>query len=82
MDERLNQRLDSVETSIEKIQTTGDDPTGTFLDPTHNCSHILLDHPGSPSGSDIHIHTYLLVVIMFSKHTQVSTGFKGAVAMQ
>ena len=77
MDERLNQRLDSMETSIEQIQTTGDDPTGTFLDPTHNCSHILLDHPGSPSGSDI--HTYLWVVM---KHTQVSTGFKGAMAMQ
>ena len=77
MGERINQRLDSMETSIEKIQTTGDDQTGTFLDPAHNCSHILLDYPGSPSGSDI--HTYLWVVM---KHTQVSTGFKGAMAMQ
>ena len=61
MDERINQRLDTVEGSIEQIQTTGDDQTGTFLDPAHNCSHILLDHPGSPSGSDI--HTYLWVVL-------------------
>ena len=79
MDERINQRLDSMEISIEQIQTAGD---GSFLDPAHNCSHILLDHPRSPSGSDIHIHTYLWVVIMFSKHTQESTGFKGAMAMQ
>ena len=80
MDERLNQRLDSVETSIEQIQTTGDDPTGTFLDPAHNCSHILLDHPGSSSGSDI--HTYLWVVMSCVKHTQVSTGFKRVMAVQ
>ena len=63
MGERINQRLDSVETSIEQIQTTGDDQTGTFLDPAHNCSHILLDHPGSPSGSDIHIHSCLVMFV-------------------
>ena len=79
----INRRFDSLENSIEQIQTTGEcsnDSTGTFLDPAHNCSHILLDHPGSPSGSDI--HTYLWVVMYSVKHTQVSTGFKGAMAMQ
>ena len=77
MGERINQRLDSMEGSIEQIQTTGDDSTGSFLDPAHNCSHIVLDHPGSPSGSDI--HTYLWVVM---SHTQVSTGFKRVMAVQ
>ena len=77
MDERINQRLDTVENSVEQIQTTGDDSTGSFLDPAHNCSQVLLDHPRSPSGSDI--HTYLWVVM---SHTQVSTGFKGVMAMQ
>ena len=50
------ERLDTLETSIEQIQRNSEecsnDPTGTFLDPAHNCSHILLDHPGSPSGSE------------------------------
>ena len=43
---------------------------------TH-ASIVMCSHTGS--DIHIHIHTYLWVVIMF---TQVSTGFKGAMAMQ
>ena len=64
----MNGRLDSLEDSVEQIKSTAgqcsNDLTGSFLDPAHNCSHILHDHPGSPSGNDI--HTSILALILVS----------------
>ena len=51
----LNGRFDSLENSVDQIKfTAGQCCNGSFLDPSHNCSHILHDHPGSPSGNNIH----------------------------
>ena len=63
----MNGRLDSLEDSVEQIKSTAGqcciDPTGSFLDPAHNCSHILHDHPGSPSGNDIHTSIPALILV-------------------
>ena len=65
MNNNLNGRLDSLEDSVEQIKCTAgkcsNDSTGSFLDPAHNCSHILHDHPGSPSGNDIHTSISALI---------------------
>ena len=58
MNSTINRRLDSLGDSVEQIKSTAgqcsNDSTGSFLDPAYNCSHILHDHPGSPSGNNIH----------------------------
>ena len=65
----INRRFDSLENSIQTTGECSNDSTGTFLDPAHNCSHILLDHPGSPSGSDIHTHSCLVYNVFCNTHT-------------
>ena len=63
----MNGRLDSLEDSVKQIKSTAgqccNDSTGSFLDPAHNCSHILHDHPGSPSGHDIHTSIPALILV-------------------
>ena len=63
----MNGRLDSLENSVEEIKSTSgqcrNDSTGSFLDPAHNCSHIHHDHPGSPSGNDIHTSIPALILV-------------------
>ena len=67
MNSNINGRLDSLEDSVEQIKSTAgqcsNDSTGSFLDPAHNCSHILHDHPGSPSGNDIHTSKPALILV-------------------
>ena len=63
----MNGRLDSLENSVEEIKSTAgqccNDSTGSFLDPAHNCSHILHDHSGSHSGNDIHTSISALILV-------------------
>ena len=53
----VNERLEHLENCVEEIKSTAgqccNDSTGSFLNPAHNCSHILHDHPGSHSGNDM-----------------------------
>ena len=77
----MNERLDSLENSVEEIKSTAGqcckDPTGRFLDPAHNCSHIVQTHP---AGKD-DIHTLIIVLPICAYH-QVTTGYIAALAMQ
>ena len=63
----MNGRLDSLEDSVEQIKSTAgqcsNDSTGSFLDPAHNCNHILHDHPGAPSGNNIHTSIPALILV-------------------
>ena len=67
MNSTINGRLYSLEDCVEQIKSTSgqcsNDSTGSFLDPAHNCSHILHDHPGSPSGNDIHTPIPALLLV-------------------
>ena len=67
MNNNLNGRLDSLEDSVEQIKSTvgqySNDSTGSLFGPAHNCSHILHDHPGSPSGNDINISIPALLLV-------------------
>ena len=67
LNSNLNGRFDSLEDCVEQIKSTAgqcsNDLTGSLLDPAHNCSHILHDHPGSPSGNDIHTSIPALILV-------------------
>ena len=64
---RMNGRLDSLEDSVEQIKSTAgqcsNDSTRSFLDTAHGCNHILHNHPGSPSGNDIHTSLPALLLV-------------------
>ena len=57
MKNNINERLDSLEDSVEEIKSTVEqccnDSTGSFLDPAHNCSHILQSNPTARSGNTL-----------------------------
>ena len=67
MNSNIDARFDFLEDSVEQIKSTAEqcsnDSTESFLDPAHNCSHILHDHPGSPSGNDIHTSYPALIFV-------------------
>ncbi|CAI8001679.1 hypothetical protein GBAR_LOCUS3249 [Geodia barretti] len=46
VNQTINERLDSLEDSIN----SNDNKAGSFLNPAHNCSHILHQHPQATSG--------------------------------
>ena len=68
MNNNMNERLDSLEDSVEEIKSTVEqccnDSTGSFLDPAHNCSHILQSDPTARSGNTNYTYTFISVLVI------------------
>ena len=69
MNETINKRLDSLEYTIAQVNSAGQascaaDSSGSFLNPAHNCSHILHQHPLATSGKAIHSYSKKIQILV------------------